>query len=85
MEAKRADVIQIAFSTAFCYRQDMVRIPQTLADPRVQPPVLQEGQAGSAPRALYSDVFPDRIQPTVGTYATVTLQYLLAQIPWLRP
>jgi hypothetical protein len=73
MEAKRANVIQIAFSTAFGYRQYVIRIPQTLADPRIQTPVLHEGQAGSASSPLDPDVLFDRIQPTVGAYATVTL------------
>ena len=44
-QAERADVIQVAFPSAFRHRQNVIGIPQALAHSRVESPVPHQGHA----------------------------------------
>jgi hypothetical protein len=38
-KAKGSNVIEVALAAPFCYRQNMIGIPQTFAEPRLKSPV----------------------------------------------
>ncbi|AXC13093.1 hypothetical protein ACPOL_3814 [Acidisarcina polymorpha] len=41
--AKSAEIDQVALATAFSDGKDVVRIPEALANPRLQAPMLKQG------------------------------------------
>lgn len=84
-KAKRANVVQLAFATAFRYRQYVIGIPQALAYSLVETPVPHKGESGGTACPLQPGLLLDRVKATVSTNAPVALEYLLAQVPWLRP
>jgi hypothetical protein len=84
MQAKRADVVKIALPAALGYRQNVIRVPKALAGPRVKSPMPQQGPPGRAARSLQLALFCDGVNRTVGTHSPIAVQYLLAQVAWLR-
>ena len=76
-QAERADVIQVALPAAFRHRQNVIGIPQTLANARVQSPVSHQGGADIAACSLQLAMLFNRIQPAMGANAAVALQDLL--------
>jgi hypothetical protein len=83
-QAKRADVFQVAFAATLSYRQNMIGIPQALADSGFHSPMFQERHTPGAARASQPDVFLDGVDSAVRTAASVALEYLLSQVSRLR-
>jgi hypothetical protein len=83
-KAKGSNVIEVAFATPFCYRQNMIGIPQTFADSGFESPVTHQGFASSTAGPLEFAVLPDRVYTTVSAPSPVTLENMFAHIPRLR-
>jgi len=78
------DVIQVALSAAFRYRQNVIGIPQTFTYLCLQTPVEQKGLACGAARPFQPAMLFDRAKTTMSAYASIALEYLFAQVSWLR-
>jgi len=83
-QAERADVIQVALPATLRYRQNVIRVPKALAGPRDESPMPHQGNACRPAGSLQLALLCDGVNPTVGAHALVAVQYLLAQVPWLR-
>jgi hypothetical protein len=79
-----ADVIQVAFPAAFRYRQNVIGIPQSFTYLCLQAPVQHKLLAGGAARPFQPAMLFDRVKITMSAYASIALEYLFAQVSWLR-
>src|SRR5277367_1045463 len=83
-QTEGTDIVEVALAAAFCYRQNVIRVPKTLAHSCRESPMPHEPQASGAPRTLELAVFLDGVQSAVNAHTSVALQYLFAQVSWLR-
>jgi hypothetical protein len=51
-QAEGADIVEVALAAAFRYRQNVIRVPKTLAHFCQESPMPHERQASGAPRTL---------------------------------
>ena len=82
-EAKSADVVHVALSTAFRYRQNVISVPQAFAHPGLHSPMLQQRGTACAARAFQPDVFFNRVNTAVSAAALVPFEYVFPQISGL--
>src|ERR1700722_64790 len=83
-QAECANVVQVTLPAPLRDRQNVIRVPKTLASPGVESPMLHQGHAGSAACSLELVLLRDSVNSTVSAHALIAVQYLLAQVPGLR-
>jgi hypothetical protein len=83
-KAKGSNVIQVTLAAPFCYRQNMIGIPQAFADSCLESPMTHQGFASGTAGTLEFGVLPDCIYATVSAPSPVSLKNMFAQIPRLR-
>ena len=83
-QAKGADIIQVALSAAFRYRQNVIGIPQTFSHLCLETPVEHKRLACGAACPFQPAMLFDRVKTTMSANASIALEYMFAQVPWLR-
>jgi hypothetical protein len=78
------NVIQVALSPAFCYRQNVIGIPQAFTYLCLQTPVEHKRLACGAACPFQPAMLFDRVKTTMSANASIALEYMFAQVPWLR-
>jgi hypothetical protein len=78
------DVIQVALSAAFRYRQNVIGIPQSFTYLCLEAPVQHKLLAGGAARPFQPALLFDRVKTTMSAHASISLEYLFAQVSGLR-
>jgi hypothetical protein len=79
-QAQGSDVFQIAFATALCHRDNVIRIPQRSSIQPLQTPTRQQLLPVRTARPLQIEISSAAIDPANRTDALVARKYLLAQI-----
>lgn len=83
-QAKRADIVEVAFAPALTHRQNMVSIPKALTRAAAKPPVLQQLLPAISARVPESPGGNGCIDRTLRTDTFVSQKHLLPQIAGLR-
>ena len=83
-KAQGTNVIQVALSAAFYYRQNVIGIPQTFTYLCLQTPVEHKGLACGSPCPFQLAMLFDGVKTTMSAYTSIALEYMFAQVPWLR-
>ncbi len=63
-QTQRANILQIALPAAFGHRHNVIRIPQALPRPRLQPPMFQQRLPARAPRITQTPGLGKRVYST---------------------
>ena len=79
-QAEGTDVLEFAFAAAFDYREDVVGVPQRLAQAGFQSPVMQEGCAVGATGAFELAERSEGIDAAVGADAAVAFEDVFAEV-----
>lgn len=82
-EAERSEVLQIAFTAAFGYRQDVVRVPEAAPIEFSESPEGEHLFSSFTARLLKSEKGAARIQTADGADGFIPLQNELAKIAWI--
>src|SRR5271170_5068251 len=83
LEAQRTDVLEIAFTAAFHYGDNMIGIPKGASVPGAQSPIQSSFQPSRAPKAFQLPFCMQAIDSATGAHAAVAFQYFFANIPWV--
>jgi hypothetical protein len=83
-KAKGSYVIEVALAAPFCYRQNVISIPQTFTNSRFKTPMAHQGFASRSARTLQPTVLPGRVHGAVGAHSPVSPKDVFAQVPRLR-
>jgi hypothetical protein len=70
-QAQGADVLEVALPAPFCYRENVVRIPQRFATDPFQTPALQKFQPVDSSRALQVQISSVSVDTTQDANAAV--------------
>jgi hypothetical protein len=79
-QTKRTDIVEVAFASALDDGDDVIRIPETLAQLEMQTPVHEEQCPICAARAADPAGLGERIDFAGCADATIALEHLLAKI-----
>jgi len=79
-QAEGADIIQIAFSSALCHRDDMIGVPQCSSTDPLQTPAREQLLPVDPARPLQVMISRPAIDPANGTDSVVAGQHLLTQV-----
>jgi hypothetical protein len=85
LQAKRAQVAQVAFAAPFDNRHDMIRVPQTLPRAGSDAPFLKNACAYRAAKPLDVNPLGGAIQAAYGTDPSIALEDFVTHVPWIRP
>jgi hypothetical protein len=83
-QAKRADIVDVALSSALGYGENMIRIPEASARASFKAPVPQESLAIYTARVTQFAGRGDCIDAAAGADAPVALKHLFAKVGRLR-
>lgn len=79
------EVVEVALTSAFCHRQDMVGIPQRPAGPDGSEAIYpQAGIASRTSRPSQCVVYPYRIGSTQSAYSAITSKDLVSEVARIR-
>jgi hypothetical protein len=82
-EAERSEVLQIAFTAAFGYRQDVVRVPQAAPIEFVESPESQHLFTSFTARFFEAKKGAAGIEPADGADRFIPLEDELAYVAWI--
>ncbi len=79
-QAKRSNIREIALTSAFNNRNNVIRIPEALARTATQSPTRQERRTICAARIAEPACFCDGVHSTAGANAAIAMKHLFAKI-----
>jgi hypothetical protein len=77
-QAKRPEIVEVAFAAALAHGQDVIGIPEALTAARFQPPLLQRDEPSAARKLANAVPFRIGIDPACGTEAAIPFEDLFA-------
>jgi hypothetical protein len=83
-QAESANIVEITLAATLCYRQNMIRVPETLPDASQKAPVGHQFGAFFAARVAQGPEFLHGIDAAPRAYAFVAEKDLFTQIGGLR-